>query len=66
MNGAKKTCQGFLSFLRCEEKQTRKRKETIAKIKEMVFCFQNCSKLLKFETEGQEFANILRSLEIFN
>ena len=35
----------------------------------MVFCFQNCSsdreKLLKFEAEGQEFANFLRSLEQF-
>ena len=44
----------------------------------MVFCYQNCSdllwekkwssdweKLLKFEAEGQEFANILRSLEQF-
>ena len=41
----------------------------------IVFCFRNCSdllwekivlvKLLKFETEGQEFANILRSLEQF-
>ena len=43
----------------------------------MVFCYQNCSdlhtvrkncssdpeKLLKFKAEGQEFANILRSLE---
>ena len=44
----------------------------------MVFCYQNCSdllwekkcfcdweKLLKFEAEGWEFANILRSLEQF-
>ena len=44
----------------------------------MVFCYQNCSdllwekkgssvweKLLKFETEGQQFAKILRSLEQF-
>ena len=44
----------------------------------MVFCYQNCSdllwekkcfseweKLLKFEDEGQEFANFLRSLEQF-
>jgi hypothetical protein len=44
----------------------------------MVFCFQNCSdllrekncssdreKALKFEAEGQEFANILISLEQF-
>ena len=35
----------------------------------MVFCYQNCSsvreKLLKFEAEGQEFANFLRSLEQF-
>ena len=44
----------------------------------MVFCYQNCSeltvrknrssdweKLLKFETEGQEFAKFLRSLEQF-
>ena len=44
----------------------------------MVFCYQNCSDLLwektcssdwekplKFEAEGQEFAKILRSLEIF-
>ena len=35
----------------------------------MVFCFQNCSsdwgKTFEFETEGQEFANILRSLEQF-
>ena len=45
----------------------------------MVFCNQNCSdlhtmrkkcsndreKLLKFETEGQEFAKFLRSLEQF-
>ena len=35
----------------------------------MAFCYQNCSsdreKLLKFETEGQEFAKILRSLEEF-
>ena len=42
----------------------------------MVFCYQNCSdllwekncssdreKLLKFEAEGREFSNILRSLE---
>ena len=37
--------------------------------KEMVFCYQNCSSdrenLLKFETEGREFANFLRSLEQF-
>ena len=42
---------------------------------EMVFCCQNCfnllweksdrEKLLKFEAEGQEFANFLRSLEQF-
>ena len=45
----------------------------------MVFCYQNCSdllrekkcssdreKLLKFEAEGREFANFLRSLEQFN
>ena len=45
---------------------------------EMVFCYQNCSdllcekncskdreKLLKFEAEGREFANFLRSLEQF-
>ena len=44
---------------------------------ERVFCYQNCSDLLweeivlvigkkiKFEAEGQEFANILRSLEQF-
>ena len=45
---------------------------------EMVFCYQNCSgllrekncssypvKLLKFEAEGQKFANILRSLKQF-
>ena len=44
----------------------------------MVFCYQNCSdelwekkcssdqeKILKFETEGREFAKILRSLEQF-
>ena len=44
----------------------------------MVFCYQNCSYLLreklvlviekillKFEAEGREFANILRSLEEF-
>ena len=45
----------------------------------MVFCQQNCSdrptvrkkcssdreKLLKFETEGQEFSNFFRSLEQF-
>ena len=45
----------------------------------MVFCYQNCSdlgtmrkncssdreKLLKFEAEGREFANFLRSLEQF-
>ena len=35
----------------------------------MVFCNQNCSsdreKLLKFEAEGQKFANFLRSLEQF-
>ena len=42
----------------------------------MVFCYQNCTdllwkksssdqeKLLKFEAEGQEFANLLRSLEL--
>ena len=48
------------------------------KICEMVFCYQNCSdllwekncsndrkKLLKFETEGREFAKFLRSLEQF-
>ena len=42
----------------------------------MVFCYQNCSDLLweknwssdqekslKFEAEGREFANVLRSLE---
>ena len=46
-------------------------------IAEMVFCYQNCSdllrkncssdreKLLKFEAEGREFAKILRSLEQF-
>ena len=45
-------------------------------VKEMLFCYQNCStvrkncstdreKLLKFETEGQEFAKFLRSLEEF-
>ena len=45
----------------------------------MVFCFENCSDQLsekfvlvieksycEFETEGQEFANILRSLEQFS
>ena len=44
----------------------------------MVFCYQDCSdllreknvleiekKLLKFKAEGREFANILRSLEQF-
>ena len=44
----------------------------------MVFCYQNCSdllwekivpmfekKLLKFEAEGREFENVLRSLEQF-
>ena len=44
----------------------------------MVFCYQNCSdllwekkcssdqeKLLKFEAEGRELANVLRSLEQF-
>ena len=35
----------------------------------MVFCYQNCSsdreKLLKFEAEGQEFGNFLRSLKQF-
>ena len=35
----------------------------------MVFYFQNCSsgreKLLKFEAEGREFANFLRSLQQF-
>ena len=43
----------------------------------MVFCYQNCSDLmrkncssdreqtLKFEAEGREFANFLRSLEQF-
>ena len=36
----------------------------------MVFCYQNYSdlllgKLLKFEAEGQEFANLLRLLEQF-
>ena len=45
----------------------------------MVFCYQNCSdlatvrkncssdweKLLNFEAEGWEFANVLRSLEQF-
>ena len=39
------------------------------KKKEMVLCYQNCSidqkTLLKFETEGQELAKILRSLEQF-
>ena len=46
-------------------------------LKEMVFCYQNCSHLLwekivpvieeklKFEAEGQEFAKFLRSLEEF-
>ena len=45
-------------------------------VKEMLFCYQNCStvrkncftdreKLLIFETEGQEFAKFLRSLEQF-
>ena len=47
-------------------------------VKEMVFCYQNCSDLLwekscssdwekhlKFEAEGQEFAKILRLLEQF-
>ena len=34
----------------------------------MAFCFQNCSellckRLLKFEAEGREFANFLKSLE---
>ena len=34
----------------------------------MKFCFQNCSellykRLLKFEAEGREFANFLKSLE---
>ena len=50
---------------------------TLARSKKMVFCYQNCSdllwekcssaweKLLKFETEGREFAKILRSLEQF-
>ena len=46
--------------------------------KKLVFCYQNCSDLLwkkngstdqeiflKFEAEGQEFANFLRSLEQF-
>ena len=37
--------------------------------REMVFCFQNCSsdqeKPLKFEAEGREFANVLKSLEQF-
>ena len=44
-------------------------------MREMVFCYQNCSdllwencssdreKLLKFEAEGREFAKILRPLE---
>ena len=40
-----------------------------SKAQEMVFCFQNCSsdreKLFKLENEGQEFANMLRSLEQF-
>ena len=40
----------------------------------MVFCYQNCSdkfvlviekNLFKFETEGREFENFLRSLEQF-
>ena len=35
----------------------------------MVFCYQNCSsdreKLLKFEAEGPEFEQFLRSLEQF-
>ena len=39
------------------------------KKKEMVLCYQNCSidqkTLLKFETEDQELAKILRSLEQF-
>ena len=47
-------------------------------LKEMVFCYQNCSdlltesivlviekKLLKLEAEGREFEKILRSLEQF-
>ena len=43
-------------------------------LKEMVFCYQNCSdlrycekklKLLKFEVEGREFEKKLRSLEQF-
>ena len=45
----------------------------------MLFCYQNCfdllwekkcssdrEKLLKFEAEGREFENVLRSLEQFN
>ena len=48
------------------------------KLKEMAFCYQNCSdlpckkncsndreKLLKFEVEGREFAKNFRSLEQF-
>ena len=39
------------------------------KLDEMVFCCQNCSsnreKLLKFKSEGREFAKLLRSLEQF-
>ena len=35
----------------------------------MVFCYQNCSsvqeKLLKFETEGQEFSKFFGSLDQF-
>ena len=51
----------------------------IKRYPEMVFCYQNCSdlstvrkncssdqeKLLKFKTEGLEFAKIFRSLEQF-
>ena len=37
---------------------------------EVVVCYQNCcssdgEKLLKYEAEGREFANFLRSLEQF-
>ena len=45
------------------------RKERSEDKKQMVFYYQNCSsdreKLLKFETEGREFAKFLRSLEQF-
>ena len=52
--------------------------QLLKKFMKLVFCYQNCSdllwekivssdweKLLKFEAEGREFSNFLRSLEQF-